>query len=205
MDEVKKNNDILFQALNEYEKILNNKYKYILENGASLEIIFKKSFFPHLIGLHKLKDRDNFNKLNSEEGQATRIYREIKKGKITIEDIKKSSYFLEIKERIETFLQIEEILAFSEVLINFKKEILKKQTKMDTELKSNIIFYKKIKDMYIHLCIVKQNGKVYPESFFTRKDANYIKGQAKRLILEKEIITNTAEKKKGKSRKKYIK
>lgn len=195
-----KGEDILKRLSDQYEKIIKKNYIYQIDGGIKLEIVFKKRNFPHLIGLHKLIDIPDLKKLSNKTGQADIVYRNIRNDKLTYEIISKSKHFSEIKDRIESFKEIDRILETSELIINFNKETLKKETKMETELKSNVILYTKIKEKYIHLCVVKSKGSVYPESFFPRNDNNYIKGQTKRNIIKKDILEFKLEKK-GRKRK----
>lgn len=184
--------DILFKCIEKYEEILKNDYTYKLDGGIIIKIIFKKSNFAHLLGLHKLDDIPVFKSLsdkdgNVKKGQAEIVYREIKLKRIKYDTIVNSAKFDLIKDRIESFVEINTMLLFSEVIVNFDSKKFKEETKMDTLLKSNVIFFNKIKNTYFHLCIVNKDGKTYPESFFVRNDNNYTRGQKKKLILEKRI------------------
>lgn len=205
--------DILFKCIKKYEEIIRNNYTYKLDGGIILKIIFKKSNFAHLLGLHKLTDIDIFQSLsdkdgNIKKGQAEIIYRKIKRKEIKFSDIINSDKFYLVENRIKSFLEIDDMLLFSEVIVNFNSKKLKIETNMDTSLKSNIIFFKNLGNKYIHLCIVNKNNETYPESFFVRTDKNYIKGQTKKLILERNIEpyeNNICDKNGHKSRKRKFK
>ena len=72
-------------------------------NGFLLEFQFKKTNFPHMIGLHKLKDMTAIQTYAGKAGFANQVLSKIKKGTLTEADIKTSKYFPLIQKRYEEF------------------------------------------------------------------------------------------------------
>ena len=74
---------------------------YTFYNGFILEFEFKKTNFPHMAGLHKLKDINIIQTYLGKQGFANQIISKIKKGALTEADIRTSKYFPGIQKRYE--------------------------------------------------------------------------------------------------------
>ena len=86
-------------------------YNYILELDCcySLKVAFKGEQFPHLVGLHYLKDIPEVNTVAA-TNSAKRVYKKIRNNQITQEDIENSKQYYKIKERIEKFLKFDDVV-----------------------------------------------------------------------------------------------
>lgn len=177
--------DPLYLAAINYSKFINKNYIYTLNNGAKIEVMFKRHNFAHLIGLHKLVDIELLRKLSDKKSKvADLVYKQIIRGKLTYNDISKSSFFTDMKDRVANFGSIEQLL-FSEIIINFDKTKVRK-----SDLKSTVILFEKKDTNYLHLCIAKDsnNSSHYPETFLVHPDKYYINGQTKILIQSIQIV-----------------
>lgn len=181
--------DMLLRCLNTYELLMEQNYIYEIEGGISFPLIFKKENLVHLLGLHKLKDIRDFSLLETKSGQAKILYRNIKNKKLKYSDIEKSVHFDEIKDRIETFTEIKDLL-FEKVIIQFNPKLI------NSNLKSNMIFYSKKNNIYLHLCIYNKGGVTYPESFFPRANRHYINNQIHRDVKNVKVEKFNSKKKK---------
>ena len=98
--------DGLLQKYNEYIRLKNCRAEYRLSNGEILDFTYKEENFIHLIGLHKLIDIQMIQLLNDKSNKIVKtgyIISRIKKGRLTDEMVKKSSFYKEISDRYDKF------------------------------------------------------------------------------------------------------
>lgn len=178
-------NDPLYLAAISFSKFINKNFIYTLDNGAMIEVMFKRCNFAHLIGLHKLIDIELLRKLSDKRYHISDlVYKQILKGKLTYEQISTSAFFDDMEDRLINFKSIDELL-FSEIIINFDKSKVRK-----SDLKSTVILFEKKGTNYLHLCIAKDSktNSHYPETFLVQADKYYINGQDKVLVRSVRII-----------------
>lgn len=164
--------DILQQAAMAYKDICRHQYCYTLSNGQKVQIVFKPQHFAHLAGLRKLSDVYEFQQ---QSASAVNLYKSILKGKIGIYDAQRSMHFdTEARERIENLARLEYLLQTKQVVWGFDKRI----APLSTKLKSTVIFFRDDGyNFYLLLGAAKDGETYYPETFFLRYDAAYIRGQ----------------------------
>lgn len=163
--------DKISRAIEMYEVLMNKRYIYELLNGDSLEVIFKKENFPHLIGLHKLIDISEFNRLNNKMIKGNKVFKMVKNKDIEEEKIINSPNYEKIELRVENFHKIND-LVFNRVIYDFDR------TKVRTYIKADLVLYKVEDGMYIHLFLVKDKfGKYVSMTFIVEPNDKYIKGQ----------------------------
>lgn len=167
--------NLLLEKFNNYKEIVNYRMEYEFENGDIIDFKFKQTDFPHLIGLHKLKDIPvirQFNDKNNQTISARYILSRIKKEDLlTDRIIKNSIYFQEIEERYNRF-DIQNILtlSYTDAIIDFEA------AKIGSSLQSNYILFEEKGLGYNHLCIAENsNTKRYAESFFIIKQIFILK------------------------------
>ena len=85
------NMDLLLKAATEYSELFGKIYQYTLETNEVIHVQFTPGYFHHLLGLQKLSDVAAVTK--SLRNKPAYIFKNIKKGIISLEDIQKSKYF----------------------------------------------------------------------------------------------------------------
>lgn len=106
--------------LNDFLKITDYTMHYEFSNGFLLDFTFQKTNFPHMIGLHKLKDINIIQKYAGKSGFANQIISKIKKGTLTETTSKTSKYFPIIQKRYEEFtLDNLFSLSYTDIIIDF--------------------------------------------------------------------------------------
>lgn len=175
----------LLDKFNDYKPICNYRMEYKFENGDIINFKLKQTDFPHLIGLHKLKDIPvirQFNDKNNPTISAKFLLSKIKKEELLTESIiRNSSYFAEIKERFEQFSK-EKILSLSytDAIVDFDAD------KIGSSLHANYILFEKKVLGYNHLCIAEDSFfEKYAESFFYNPTDIYIRNQ--NIVKVKEV------------------
>jgi len=171
----------------DFLKIVGCKMQYEFFNGFLLEFQFKKTNFPHMLGLHKLKDIDIIQNYLGKYGFANQIIAKIRKGTLTEYDIKSSKYFTTIYKRYEEFT-LENLfsLSYSDVIIDFDVTKLSKSKLKNTKF---ILFEKNKNLENRHLCIAGNEIKgFYPETFFFEPSDYYIKNQKIEKVKKFKII-----------------
>ncbi|MBP5438163.1 MAG: hypothetical protein J6Y30_09305 [Treponema sp.] len=177
----------LKKKLDDFLKIADCKMHYTFYNGFILEFEFKKTNFPHMAGLHKLKDINIIQTYLGKQGFANQILSKIKKGALTEADIRTSKYFPGIQKRYEEFT-LENLfsLSYSDVIIDFDITKLAKSRLKNTKF---ILFEKNKNQENRHLCIAgNQTGGFYPETFFFESSDYYVKNQTLEKIKQFQII-----------------
>lgn len=181
----------LKSKLEDYIKVTDLKMSYEFERGRCLEFSFQKEAFPHLIGLHKLKDIPLLARFNNPKEKmigAKYLLGKIRQGKLTEKDICNSKYYKEIEERYQRF-SFDNLMSilYTDSIVKFNVNLLKNSKLYNTKY----IFYEKEKQGYRQLCI-KENSvdeKYYVESFFYEKSDDYIRGQVHERINNFRIIS----------------
>lgn len=165
-----------------YSKLLGKNYNFTLENNIKFMIEFKPSNFYHLLGLEKLKD---VSQLQNKD--VTKIYKDILKNRIKDSTIKSSKHYNIIKDRVDCFNQIMDLLYFdksNKIIIDYDVNKLNFHTKLKF---TKYILYKRDNENDIHLTIGCQN-KLYPETFFVESGSTYISDQIMLDILNIEVV-----------------
>ncbi len=171
----------------DFTKIINCKIHYEFCNAFILEFQFKKTNFPHMIGLHKLKDLNTIQTYLGKPGFANQILSKIKKGTLTEADIKSSKYFSLIQRRYEEF-SLENLfsLSYTDVIIHFDITKVPKSQLTNTKF---ILFETNSKKENRHLCIAgNQTDGFYPETFFFEPSDYYLKNQTLEKVKKFQII-----------------
>lgn len=161
------------ECVNIFEKLLFKRYIFLLENDIEIELFFQKGYFYHMLGLEKLVDIMQLN------GSASKIYKDIQKGRISHKLIKKSSHYDTIRERIKYFDYIPDLLHSSKIIIDFDKSLLKNKngTEYSKLINTKYILFRRVDSGYIHLTIGQKSKEAYPETFFYEPSKRYISEQ----------------------------
>lgn len=166
------------QLAEDYEKFINKKYSYYLENGTSFDVIFEKKRFAHLLGLHKIVDIPQFYKLSQKKYSGSKAFKDVRNEDIKDEQIFESYYFDKIEDRYIYFSRIEEIV-FQKVVYDFDKE------KAKSKIPGDMMLYTVEDGLFLHLFLVRsKNGDMVPMTFLVEKSNKYIEGQTDILIKE---------------------
>ena len=173
--------DILNRSANNFSRLLDVEYIITIgRKGKLLEIKlnFDKADFHHLAGLHKLKD---IEKLRS--GMRERIFDNILNGGISQEDIEKSAFYGEIKDRLHALEQMEEFLDRPNLYFRYDPNknnfsIIAAEFVIQGEVDNSkgFLFVDKRTDDGSHFC----------RSFFSRDDTRYTQSLPKFTLLRKE-------------------
>lgn len=174
--------DKLEKCLEYYDFLLDKEFHYKLKGNKStykFKLFFTPGNFPHLIGLHKLKDIEIIRKFNDKENQdisANTLCKMIKNKKLTYKMIEKSDFFNLMKNRITYFRNINE-LVLSDQFVKFVVD----KTEDGSKVKAEFIVYLEKNNKYMHLFIAKnlETGYYYPETYIVSDDDYFIKNQKK--------------------------
>ena len=100
--------DFLLQCAKSYENLLNYKYHFVIaRKGVCREfsIIFQKSDFHHLAGLHKLTDKRSL-----QHGSREVLFDSILQSKFDMNYLQSSFHFDEMKDRLFALDNLEKLL-----------------------------------------------------------------------------------------------
>lgn len=183
--------DILYEAAVEYQKLRDTAYKILVgRKNQSYEIMlhFPPESFFHLAGLQHLEDV-TFPSTNKE-----RIYKEILKRKLTINDINSSSFYEKwfIEERLSDFKFLRDMIETN----SFYYKINSRRYIQYTDIKADYLCEHKqdINTIYLFLVIQKQYPRFKNEckgcSLFTKHDYDYSNGTSKTTTLLIEKVEN---------------
>lgn len=180
--------DILREAAFAYNEIAGKNYEYTFSDGSNACIKFRTSNFRHLAGLGKLKDLYWFNG-STNALSATRSFREVMDGRISLNDIKCSVFFdSDLNDRICSFAKLDDLLKNGKAIFPF----VRSKCKIQTRLKSSLILFKDFGyNFYLTFGAAQEAINIfYPETFFLRYDRQYIEGQ-KIIYIDDLKITKT--------------
>lgn len=169
--------DELLKKYNEYMRLKNCRAEYLLADGKSIEVIYKEENFPHLLGLHKLKDIQLIQFWQDKSNKAVKlkdVIRRIKNSTFTDAMVKASVFYSDIKDRYESFSYNNlTTLTYTDAVIDFNPTIIK------SKIKSDYLLFEEKNKTYNHLGIAldKNTGSRYIETFFHQSTDMYIAGQ----------------------------
>ncbi len=180
--------DILTSA-NAYSNLLDIEYQLILgrkNKTAALSIFFDESQFFHLAGLQYLTDR-----VTILFGDRAQLFKRILSGKITSQQIESSSFYPEIKDRIDFLAYLESIMDSNKTIFKYNPKLeLFSAIQADFLMKNEI----KMRNIFTSLSFDKIIGKYFCRSFFPQTDKDYSERQTTWTLLYKKKInksTNT--------------
>ena len=179
--------DVLKQAAQTYQGLIGKEYRIVFSNGKAVRIVFKPSNFPHLAGLHKLRD---LYQISSGQYGAVALYKLIRSGKLTLDDLKCSCYFdSQSQERLESLCRICELLVVEGKAIH---PFDKRKCWAQVSFKADTLFFKDDGWEFFITFGAAPDAKGeyhYPETVFYRFDRAYTTGQNIVNIANVEIKT----------------
>lgn len=170
--------DLLLRKYDDYLRIVGCKAIYELENGLSIEYIYRRENFVHLIGIHKLDDIlliSMFNDKNNHKVNTRTVMSNIKKGKLTDAMVRDSVFFSKIKTRYDSFNYDNlTTLNYTDAVIDFDASVIPSKLKSDY-----LLFEERPTGEYNHLGVAfdSVNGVRYAETFLHTADDAYVKNQ----------------------------
>ena len=66
--------DNLLQKYNDYIRLKNCRAEYLLQNGITIDFIYKEETFIHLLGLHKLSDIQLIQLFNDKSNKVVKFF-----------------------------------------------------------------------------------------------------------------------------------
>ena len=164
------------KAINIYELLRKHKYRITTEDGTIIELLFSGKRFHHLLGLQHLDDLPH---IANPRMKMSRFYSEIKNGKPSETEIKKSVKYDTISERVENFDQLLPLMSPGEKRIIVKFDA----SKVDTVIEATFFVYKRdgfFSDATYFTLFIGQDtktGEYYPATYIVEHSNKYIKDQ----------------------------
>lgn len=166
-----------------FQKLIDTQYEIIIgRKGQMSKIIlnFSETEFVHLAGLHKLTDNDFFRTASRKK-----VFYYALNGKISYDTLTKSENFDFVKERIEYFEFLENMLDRNDIIFkyNSKKNVF-------SLIQANYLLQSGHtgRDIYIFLDRLDNTDLHFCRSFFPKGDKDFTVGQTKMTLLYKEKI-----------------
>lgn len=168
--------------IDDYERLVKTEVKIPLDDCMIINFKFQSNHLPHLLGLNKLVDIPILLDYSNKKKSALEIYNGIRYGSIDAEEFKTSNYYQEIYDNKLKYFSSDRIMSLikSTEIIKFNaNEIKNFETKLD---KVDYLFFELISETdrgYAHfgIAFTNENNKNHPNTFFVRKDDDYINGQ----------------------------
>ncbi len=162
-----------------YERLKGKKYKITIDNGDEVVFRFGTEHYHHLAGYHYLTDVAG---IAEPRDGARHFYRRLKNARIKTELITGSSHFASIRDRIDSFATIEEIVApgKAKVIVDFDKK------KADSKINAKYFLFKRAGDplkgepvTYYMLFLGYNNSRseYYPATYVVEPSRKYVNGQ----------------------------
>lgn len=174
--------DLVQKCALAFKELLVYEYHFVIGRKGKIKefyLSFAKTDFHHLAGLHKLKDIAQIQR-----GARDRIFEQIIAGKISMELIKKSSYYEQMKERIVPLTGLEEMLDGNQLIFRYNEKAHKfSMIKADYLLEGGANF------VPCYLFLGKRNDDEKEQmcrTFFRIGDKDYTQGQSCYTLLRKE-------------------
>ena len=166
-----------------FQKLIDTQYEIIIgRKGQTSKIIlnFSETEFVHLAGLHKLVDNEFFRTASRKK-----VLDYALDGKISYNSLIKSENFDFVKERIEYFEFLENILDSNKIIFKYNS---KKQAFSLIQADYLLQSAHGSRDIYIFLDKLENADSHFCRSFFPKGDKDYTIGQPKYTLLYKRKI-----------------
>lgn len=176
--------DLLKECAVAFQKLLQYEYHFVIGRKGQLRdfnLGFDMADFHHLAGLHKLKDIAQI-----QQGMREKIFEKILQGNISLDLLKKSSYYGQMEGRILPLLDLEQFLDDNQMIFRYNEKIHKfSMIKADYLLEGNANQI----PSYLFLGTRNRDEKEQMcRTFFRIEDKDYAEGQPKYTLLKKEKI-----------------
>ncbi|MHC5268486.1 PBECR4 domain-containing protein [Enterococcus sp. LJL98] len=169
--------DLLKAAALEFRRLLNTEYYFLLgkkRNTYTINLIFNKSDFFHIAGLHKLKD------LHYRTRKTEDIFDDILNDELTFSDIKKSSFIEEAKERLVYLINLTSLIENNDTQLKWRHRA-NNRTKINCEflLVNPVLPIEdySFSEVYLFIERHKSTQKNICKTFFPRSYQDYSHGQ----------------------------
>lgn len=166
----------IYRTIDTFDRLREYRYLISIENGMQLLLRFSREQYHHLAGFQHLTDLRDIAAPRSKQ----EFYHNLKKGKISPARIKKSCQYHMIRERIECFSVLEDILApgDSKIIVEFDNR------KMATSIRAKFHLFHREGDpfqgeaTFFTLFIDSKNGdQYYPVTYIVEHSNMYIRNQ----------------------------
>lgn len=166
----------------DFERLFDIKYDLLLgrrNKAIEISIVFCDYDFHHLAGLHYLTDRIMLSRARDI------VYWDIYNGVITDADIRKSSAYEDIVDRLDVLNQIEHLIDTNNMIFRYSPKDNPK-----SKIKANFVMQsftnEKIEKAFIFLRYIdKSHRQVCCNSIFPYTDFDYTEYQTKLTLLKK--------------------
>ena len=176
--------DLLKECALSFQVLLEYQYHFVIGRKGQLRefrLGFDKADFHHLVGLHKLKDIAQI-----QQGMREKIFEKILQNDISMDLLKKSSYFDQMKGRIAPLIGLEQFLDDNQMIFRYNERIHKFSViKADYLLEGN----SNLIPSYLFLGVRNKDEKEQMcRTFFRIESKDYTEGQPKYTLLKKEKV-----------------
>lgn len=168
----------------DFERLFDIKYDLLLgrrNKAIEISIVFCDYDFHHLAGLHYLTDRIMLSRARDI------VYWDIYNGVITDSDVRKSSAYKDIVDRLKVLDQIEHLIDTNDLIFRYSPKNNPK-----SKIKANFVmqsFTAGKNKAFIFLKYIDENRKqVCCNSIFPYTDFDYTEHQMKLILLKKTKI-----------------
>ena len=177
--------DFLLQCAKSYENLLNYKYHFVIaRKGVCREfsIIFQKSDFHHLAGLHKLTDKRSL-----QHGSREVLFNSILQSKYDMNYLQSSFHFDEMKDRLFALDNLEKLLDSENLVFKYNENV-----RVSSSIKSDYLIEGEVNSQTLFLFLASREKSLENEqicrSFFPKSNIDYSIGQPNYTLLKKEKI-----------------
>ena len=177
--------DLLLECAKNYEKLLSVKYNFtIARKGVvhDFSIIFQKSDFHHIAGLHKLRDI-----FDAQKGSREELYEAVLHGRITQSLIEKSEFYSECSARLIPLSHLEEILDSDQLIFKYNENV-----RVYSQIKAEFLIEGNFENLPVYIFLGSRDGKNEENqmcrTFFPKTTIDYSYGQPKYTLLKKEKL-----------------
>lgn len=161
-----------------FEHLRTKRYRITVENGISFILLFRPDHYHHLAGFQHLKDMTTISAPNSK----ARFYRSLKNDQLDIAPISSSVHYNVIRQRIQHFDILNEILDEGEgkLIIDFD------QKKASSEIVAKFLLYKRTGNPFQNEPCVFYNlfigydpdrDEYYPATYVVENSRMYVSDQ----------------------------
>lgn len=112
--------DQLLSTASAFSNLLNKEYDFVIgrkNQTVNLKVVFHKTHFYHLAGLHYLIDLQNL------KGDREKLFDSIMLGKITLLDIKKSVFYPKIRARVKVLEYLESFFDSDSLVFKYNPQV----------------------------------------------------------------------------------
>lgn len=172
--------DSIKETIQIYERLRSHKYKITVEDTTVFNLSFLPQYYHHLAGFQHITDVAKI--ANPVHGDKNRFYRMLKNGQIDTSQILGSEKYNVIKERVNNFAQLEELVSPGDgrIIVRYNNTLAQSVIDADFMLyryDGNPFSKEQLTYYHLFIGLDRKSNLYYPTTYIVEHSKQYLSRQ----------------------------